>query len=68
MKQLKLREQRLAERIQVDYGTEFTSRAMLYWAQERGIQLNFIKPPAARNSLNGWIDLVGASQVAQITY
>ena len=27
-----------------DNGTEFTSRAMFYWAQERGIQLNFIEP------------------------
>ena len=27
-----------------DNGTEFTSRAMFYWAQERGIQLNFIGP------------------------
>ena len=27
-----------------DNGTEFTSRAMFYWAQERGVQLNFIEP------------------------
>ena len=27
-----------------DNGTEFTSKAMFYWAQERGIQLNFIEP------------------------
>ena len=32
---------------------EFTSRAMFYWAQERGIQLNFIQPgKPAQNAFN----------------
>ena len=36
-----------------DNGTEFTSRAMFYWAQERGIQLNFIEPgKPAQNAFN----------------
>jgi len=37
-----------------DNGTEFTSRAMFYWAQERGIQLNFIAP--GKPSQNGFIE------------
>ena len=36
-----------------DNGTEFTSRAMFYWAQERGVQLNFIEPgKPAQNAFN----------------
>lgn len=35
-----------------DNGTEFTSRAMFFWAQERGIQLNFIEP--GKPSQNGF--------------
>jgi putative transposase len=37
-----------------DNGTEFTSRAMFFWAQERGIQLNFIEP--GKPSQNGFIE------------
>jgi len=36
-----------------DNGTEFTSKAMFYWAQERGVQLNFIEPgKPAQNAFN----------------
>ena len=36
-----------------DNGTEFTPRAMFYWAQERGVQLNFIEPgKPAQNAFN----------------
>jgi len=36
-----------------DNGTEFTSRAMFYWAHERGVQLHFIEPGnPARNAFN----------------
>lgn len=37
-----------------DNGTEFTSKAMFFWAQERGIQLNFIEP--GKPSQNGFIE------------
>jgi len=37
-----------------DNGTEFTSRAMFFWAQERGIQLNFIEP--GKPSQNAFIE------------
>ena len=36
-----------------DNGTEFTSRAMFFWAQERHIQLNFIDPgKPSQNAFN----------------
>lgn len=37
-----------------DNGTEFTSRAMFFWAQERGVQLNFIE--TGKPSQNGFIE------------
>lgn len=37
-----------------DNGTEFTSRAMFYWAQERGIRLCFIEP--GKPSQNAFIE------------
>ena len=37
-----------------DNGTEFTSKAMFYWAQENNIQLNFIDP--GKPSQNGFIE------------
>jgi len=37
-----------------DNGTEFTSKAMCYWAQENNIQLNFIDP--GKPSQNGFIE------------
>src|SRR5262249_31647863 len=30
--------------ITVDHGTEFTSRALEHWADERGVALDFIRP------------------------